>query len=146
MIARMMKKSLLVLFLASLAVPVMAKDVLTFTDAWIREAPPMAKSLAGYVTIKNNSEQVVVIDAMSSPLFKKVKMHDMSMHNGMMHMSHLSSVTLQPNESIVFASGGKHLMLMKPKQPMTSGMSVPVTFALASGQAFTTSFSVRGKD
>jgi len=146
MIQDVMKKSLFVLLLVCVSVPVMAKDVLVFTDAWIREAPPMARSLAGYVTIKNNSETVVVIDAMSSPLFAAVKMHNMSMHNGMMHMSHLSSVTLQPNESVVFESGGKHLMLMKPKQALTSGMIVPVTFALASGRAYTADFTVRGKD
>ncbi len=141
-----MNKFFLVVLMLVLAMPCIAAEKLVFKNAWVREAPPMAKNLAGYVELMNASNESIIVESITSPFFQKVKMHDMSLHNGMMHMSHLDSVSLPPGGSFSFEPGGKHLMLMKPKQRIKAGLIIPIVFKLHSGKTIAFDFEVRAKD
>lgn len=141
----MTMKQVCLFFLLWASLPVFSAESLTLSDAWIREAPPSARSLAGYVTLKNVSDKEVVVESMSSPSFGRVMMHDMSMHGGMMHMAHIETLVIQPGESVDFQPGGKHLMLMKPLQAIKAGLTIPITFMLKSGKTLAMDFMVRGK-
>jgi len=141
-----MNKALWVALVMMLAMPCIADEGLAFKNAWVREAPPMAKNLAGYVELTNVSNAVIIVESITSPFFQKVKMHDMSLHNGMMRMSHLDSISLPPGGRVSFEPGSKHLMLMKPKQQIKAGLTIPIVFKFQSGKTASFDFKVRGKD
>lgn len=129
---------LLTLFLLglSLLLPVgslWANDGLTFIDPWVRQAPPTAKNLAGYGEFKNTSTHSINIIGLTSALFEKVEMHITTFKNGMMRMSEVKTIVLKAGESIYFEPGGRHLMMIKPKQPIKAGLIVPVAVTLTSG-------------
>ena len=117
--------------------------LLSFENAWVREAPPMAKNLAGYVSVKNISGESVSIVSLSSPLFEKVEMHVTTLKNGMMRMRQLGSLSLKSGEMVVFEPGGKHFMLKKPKKRIISGLKVPIMVNLKSGEMLSIQMEVR---
>ena len=75
--------------------------------------PGTATSVA-YVTLHNNSEADAVLTAVNSPDFGKVEMHETVITDGIARMSRLDSVAIAAASSVVFAPGGKHIMLIDP--------------------------------
>ena len=138
-----MKKLIIFVFLLLLSVSSYSDDTLILKNAWVREAPPMVKNLAGYAEFKNIGNEVIFIVSAFSPLFKKVSIHETSMHDGMMHMAHLMQLRLPPGESVNFEPGGKHLMLFKPERRIKAGLKVPIEFKLKSGKTVSFEFDVR---
>lgn len=120
-----MKKLLLLIALSPLALadttPPAAKAPLTVADPWIRLAPPTAAVLAGYADLRNDSDQDLIIQSLSSPQFDKVELHEMSMTGGVMKMRRADPYTLKAKASLTLKPGGWHLMLIGPKQPMPVG-------------------------
>ena len=57
---------------------------LDFDGAWIREAPPGAAVLAGYVEIRNDGKADVTLTSAQSEAFGEVEFHEMSMTDGVM--------------------------------------------------------------
>ena len=50
-------------------------DSLNLVDPWIRQAPPTAKNLAGYVELSNPGNNPVTIVKVESPMFSRVELH-----------------------------------------------------------------------
>lgn len=113
-----------------------AEAGLVFSEPWVRQAPPSAKYLAGYGTLKNTSAAEIKIVSLRSALFKKVELHVSEFDHGMMKMHHLKHLVLKSGESIVFEPSGRHLMLVKPLEAIKSGAVVPVIITLSSGQEY----------
>ncbi len=120
-----------------------AESSLQFVDAWVRQAPPAAKVLAGYGELKNTSDKEILIVSVSSPLFNKVEMHVSSFDGGMMRMAKVASLAIKPHKSAVFSPSGRHLMLMKPLAVIKSGMVVPVEVELSTGEKHLFELQVR---
>ena len=59
---------------------------LTIDNAWIPEAPPTSRMLAGYMTVTNNTNQEILIEEVTSPQFKMIEMHRSVYENGMAKM------------------------------------------------------------
>ena len=116
---------------------------LDISDAWIREAPPTAKNLAGYVTLSNKSKKTIEINSAKSTLFAHVQMHVTSFEKGMMHMEKLKHVKIAPGEKVIFMPGGRHFMLMKPTKVIKTNMDVPVELKFSDGTAQTIHFKVQ---
>ena len=51
------------------------QDSFTVEGAWVREAPPNATAMAGYVTITNNTDQSRILSAANSEQFNVVEIH-----------------------------------------------------------------------
>jgi len=66
---------------------------------------------AGYFTMRNTSKELIRIDKVDSPDFAAVAMHESILEDGIARMVELPEILLPPQSSIVFAAGGKHLML-----------------------------------
>lgn len=102
-------------------------------DAWSRPAA-VGTIGAGFFTITNSGPAPETLISVTSPLATRVELHQTSMNGGVMSMQRLESgVTLPPGKSVVFAPGGKHLMLFGLKSALKAGGSVPLTLNLASG-------------
>jgi len=116
---------------------------LVLEKGWIRAAPPMAKNLAGYGELRNNSLETITLKSMSSPYFKKVEAHKTTFVNGMMKMAHIEPVVLKPGEQLIFKPSGMHFMLMKPNKAIVENLKVPLTVITHKGDQFVFEFIVR---
>ena len=93
-------------------------------DAWIPEAPPVAMMHAGYLRIKNNSQQPVVIVGAQSDAYADVEIHKSVTKDGMSRMFKQDEITIAPGQEVKFERGGLHVMLMHPKHPKKIGDQV----------------------
>lgn len=112
-------------------------------DPWIREAPPGAQVLAGYLELRNVGEAPQVLVGAASPAFAKAMLHQSREEGGVARMVHVERLELSPGASVSFAPGGYHLMLMKPRRALRAGDRVPVTLRFADGSRLEISFEVR---
>lgn len=100
---------------------------------WVREAPPTAEVLAGYLTLVNDSKHDLVLDSVSSPQFGSVEMHETTHDNGMAGMRQLQALPLPAGDRVEFAPGGLHLMLLQPKTVLRQGDTVTLLLHFADG-------------
>ncbi|MFK7963570.1 MAG: copper chaperone PCu(A)C [Burkholderiaceae bacterium] len=66
----------------------------------------------------------------SSPIASRVEIHRMKMDGDIMRMREVADVAIDQKAPVPFHKGahdGYHLMLMQLNEPLTDGMSVPVT-------------------
>jgi len=112
-------------------------------NAWIREAPPGAAALAGYVTLSNHGDKPRILVAASSPAFGNVMLHRTVMQDGMAKMVHQMAIEIPANGSVTFEPNDYHLMLMKPKQQLKAGDKVDITLKFKNGETMVVTHEVR---
>src|SRR5713101_4051461 len=122
----------LILALTSIAATTGEADV-SVRDAWVREAPPGAAMMAGYMVLQNKTSRPQVLVAASSPSFETVMIHRTVARQGMTGMEHSPQVELPPNASLLFAPGGYHLMLLNPKRTLRAGDRVEIRLEFRGG-------------
>lgn len=123
-----------------------ASAALSFKKIVIPEAPPVASVMVAYMNISNNTQKSQVIKSISSPQFKRVEVHKMTMDNGMMNMEQIKNLSIKPGATVVLETGGLHVMLIKPVIPLKDGDNVELTFKLASGEVTIINTSVQKVD
>lgn len=140
-----MKRFLLgLLVLASASVAVQAgSPPVSVSQALLRWLPgdlPMA----GYFRITSHATSPLSLVGATSPAFGEVMLHRSVEEAGVSHMEHVDHVTLNPGQTVSFAPGGYHLMLMQRRQDVQAGQEVPMTLRFSDGETVTTSFRVVG--
>lgn len=117
---------------------------LTVREAWVREGPPTAKVLAGYLTIENSSEQKQVITGAQSTAFEQVEMHRTEHHHeGHVRMISQDQLEIPAGGRLVLEPGGNHLMLMGAKQVLRAGDVVDIILKLKDGHHLTVKATVK---
>jgi copper(I)-binding protein len=104
-----------------------AKPAVAIADAWVREAPPGARALGGYMTVTNRGKKPLTLKGVSSPLFGSVEMHTIVQEEGRMRMKQVMELAIAPGASLQLKPGDKHLMLMQPKQTFKAGQTIALT-------------------
>lgn len=147
-------KAFLFLCCALLALPVLAESPANarpavvvsgspvVADAWISEAPPVAKNNAAYITVQNGNVRDALV-GVESPASAKAELHQMSVAGGIMRMQRLPRINLAANERLVFGPGGRHIMLIDMKQPLKAGDKVPLTLVFRKAGRVTVEAEVR---
>ncbi len=115
-------------------------------NAWIREAPPVAKVMAGFMSISNPADKAAVLLGAESPLFEKVELHRSTMENGVAGMEQQEKMEIPARGEVDFSPGGFHLMLINPKQLLKVGDTVAVTMKFAGGKSVPVVFTIRPMD
>lgn len=110
---------------------------LAANDVVVKPPMPGMQMTAGYLTLRNNSGDEITIDRVTSPQFGRVEMHETVIEDGVSRMQALPEVVLAPGAAVEFKPGGKHLMLMRPGDDLTT-----VTLAFHSGAAVLLTVSV----
>jgi copper(I)-binding protein len=96
---------------------------LLVTEAVVRLPVVPGRPAAGYFTI-NGGARADRLLSVASPV-ARIEMHETLMANGKMRMAPMEMVDVPAGKPVVFAPGGKHLMLfglpasVKPGQPLT---------------------------
>jgi len=95
---------------------------------WARATLPAAKVGGGYLKLTNEGTTDDRLVTVSSPIAERAEIHSMDMKDGVMMMRPMADgIEIKAGETVEFAPGGFHLMLIDLKQPMTEGERVPLT-------------------
>ncbi len=121
---------------ANLCLPIIQKP-------WIRSAPPGAKTLAGYLIVKNPCKTTIKISDVESKDFGMPMIHRSIIENGVSKMRAPGVLEIMPGASMKFEAGGLHLMLMQPLRSLKEGDKAGVRLVLADGRKVYSEFPIR---
>jgi len=125
------------------AVHAAAAGKLTIEQAWIRTAPPTALMLAGYATLRNDGDATLMVSGADSADFADVQMHQTVLEDGIERMRPTGKFEIAPGKSVVFAPGGKHFMLVRPRRALAAGATVKIHISTTDGGGTAAEFVVR---
>ena len=120
-----------------------AAPTLSVEDPWVKEGPPSARVLAGYMTIRNGSSQTQTIIGVSSPAFAMVEMHRTEIQDGMARMVEQERLKVPASGQLSLEPGGYHLMLMGANRPLREGDTVEISLQPENGEAVVIQAPVR---
>lgn len=108
-----------------------AQTPITIEQAWIREAPPNASAMAGYMRVTNNTDQDNTLVAASSDAFKVIEFHRSVEKDGVYRMIRHENLHIPAKQSLELKPGDYHLMMITPQRVLKEGnnVSVQLTFA-----------------
>lgn len=96
------------------------EDLVKIEEAWTPLGPSGLSAHAGYLTIKNFSQDDLVIVAFESVAYASISMHASEMQDGMMSMQELNKLLVPANSSLTLEPMGRHLMMFGSKLPEES--------------------------
>ena len=103
------------------------QNVITVENAWIREAPPNASAMAGYMTIHNPTTQDWVLIFAESEDFSTIEIHRTIVTNGVARMRHQAELPIAAGSSLGLKPGDLHFMLMGPKRPFKANNGATIS-------------------
>jgi copper(I)-binding protein len=110
----------------------------------VRMAPVAAVSASGYFILQNRGAVADTLDAVASEGADSVTLHaSMPEDGGQVMMMPLSWIAIPAGDSVVFAPGGRHLMLERFTRSIAPGDSLPVSFHFRSGRVLKLAAPVR---
>lgn len=112
-------------------------------DAWIREAPPNATAMAGYMQIINHTDTDKQLITASSADFKVVEFHRSVEKNGVYRMVRHKQLIVPANGMLELKPGDFHLMLITPHKNLKEGDLTTVTLVLADDSSVSHEFPVK---
>jgi len=137
MIGRCATVAAVVLYVAACS----SGDPIAVTDAWVRMPAPGMGVAAGYFNITNRGPVPVDLVDARTDTAESVQMHAESHAGDMMQMRRLSAVTLPPGETVSFAPGGTHLMLLG--FTAVTSPAIPITLRFSDGSQRVVEFETR---
>lgn len=102
------------------------KAAIMVEKAWARKTSRTV-SAAAYMSIKNTGHETDELLDASTDIAKTVMIHRSYEEDGIMRMDHMEAIALAPGETVDFAPGGYHVMLMGLEAPLKKGDVFPVT-------------------
>ncbi|MEB3285252.1 MAG: copper chaperone PCu(A)C [Candidatus Sericytochromatia bacterium] len=113
--------------------------------AWVREAPPQAEAMAGYMTLRNGGKEALKLLSAQSPQFKTVELHEVVTIDGMARMQEVKELLLPAGGTLVFEPGSTHIMLIGPKKSMAAGDKVSLTLRFSNGREIKSTLPVKAR-
>ena len=120
-----------------------AAETPSVRDPWVREAPPVVKTHAGYLVISNPSDRPIHLVGVSSPQYQMAELHLSKVEGGVATMIKQGQITIPAKGELAMKPGGFHIMLMHPKAPLKAGDIVDVVLHFADGSSVAFTAPVR---
>jgi periplasmic copper chaperone A len=114
---------------AAVAQPSQTAPRIEIGQPWARATPGKSHLGAVYLTIRSPVADRLV--AASTPAAARAELHESAMAGMVMKMRPLAAVALPAGQSVAFAPGGMHIMLLGLKAPLRAGQSFPLTLTFA---------------
>lgn len=122
------------LALALMCLPGLAfADGLTITDPTVPLAPPGVMAHAAFMQITNTGDSPRQLVGVASPDYAMAHIHETSEQNGVATMSSVDLIEIAPGQTVTFAHGGLHIMLMHPKAVLAEGDIIALSLQFANG-------------
>lgn len=142
-----MHKSLWSLFFFLILIrPAFPEGAIEISDAWVNEAPPTVKVLAGYLTICNDSDNPVNLTAVKSPDFEKTEFHLTIIRDGVASMQKQNEIIIPAHSDFSFSPGKYHLMLFNPAHVVKNGDSISLNLSFSNGKSVTVEAEIKRGD
>jgi copper(I)-binding protein len=126
--------------------PASAGENITVQNAWIREAPPTIKIMAGYLQIENSSDKALTLISAESTEFKRIEFHLSQIEDGVARMQQQDKIMIASNTTFSFEPGGYHLMLFNNTAPMREGKIASIKLTFKDGETYTFDTVVKRPD
>jgi periplasmic copper chaperone A len=121
-----------------------AETSLSVHNAWIREAPPGATTLAGYMVIENDGAAPRRLISAASTAFEAVELHRSVVKDGLARMARQDVLSIPPaGGQVTLRPGGYHLMLLNPTRPLRAGDQVAVVLNFDGDEALRVQLPIR---
>lgn len=137
------KKLTKILLLLGLVVTSLTVHAVEVKDAWIREAPPAASMMGGFMMIHNSADHDLVLTGANSPTFKHIMLHRTMEVDGVSKMVHQMQITIPAHGMLEFKPGSYHIMMPAPEKRLVAGDKVMVELEFKSGETKDVEFVVR---
>ena len=132
---KILPSAFLVLALLFSGIPVLAggNDV-AIEGAWSRASIGTSRPGVTYMTLRNSGDAPVVVTGLRTDLALMPMIHTSTTDvQGVTRMSHMEVVEIAAGETVEFAPGGLHVMLMNLQRPMVEGESFTPSLILEGG-------------
>jgi copper(I)-binding protein len=139
----MLIKTFKFLTLGLLTLFALSAQAIEVDNAWIREAPPSAQMLGGFMTIKNDSAKEMVLVGAHSKAFSMIMLHRTVEQDGMSRMIHQDKVVIPAHGMVEFKPGDYHIMMPSPAKRLVAGDKVTITLEFEGGKEVDVEFTVR---
>lgn len=106
---------------------------LDITKPMVPMAPPGTMAHAAFLTLENTGIDPVSVIGASAKGYAMAHIHQSHEMNGVAMMHAVDQVELAPGQTVEFAHGGLHIMLMKPAAPQAMGDIVSIELVLSDG-------------
>lgn len=103
------------------------------TNATVREPLPGKSLSAGYFSLHNKGTAQIALVSVSSSNFGAVELHTHQMVDGMMQMTEIDQIVVEPGQQVHLQPGGLHLMLFRPVQKISLGQQVQLRLHWSDG-------------
>jgi copper(I)-binding protein len=120
-----------------------ADGSIAVSDDWIIAAPPNARVIAAYMTIKNKSSQTRKLIKVSSEHFKRIEIHRTEMNGDVMRMVPQDVLEIPARGAVSLQPGDYHLMLIGPESVPTEGEKVHLILQFDNGETLHINSPVR---
>jgi len=100
-------------------------------------------ALAGYFDLTNTGKRPLTLAGASSGAFRGVMMHLTIHSGGQTRMVQAENLEVPPGQTLHFAPGGYHLMLMDRSRPLAVGDHVPIRLEFSGGHSMEVIFTVK---
>lgn len=128
-------KPALIALMALVALPnLAAAQELQVTQAIVPLSPPGVMAHAAFMQITNTGTKPRSLIGVRSADYAMAHIHQSQEQNGIATMSALDAVQIAPGQTVSFAHGGLHVMLMHPKTRQHEGDTVQFTLDFANGE------------
>jgi copper(I)-binding protein len=136
--------ALLMFALFSLTAPsVAASDDIAIEKAWARKTSRTV-SAAAYFSLTNHGHETLTLTGASTDIAGTTMIHRSYEDGGMMRMDHMEEIAVAPGETLEFAPGGYHVMMMGLMGPLEEGESFTVTLEFEHHDPITVTVQVTG--
>jgi hypothetical protein len=103
------------------------------TNATVREPLPGKSLSAGYFSLHNKGPAPVALVSVNSNNFGAIELHTHKMVGGMMQMTEIDQIVVEPGQQVHLQPGGLHLMLFRPVQKISLGQQVQLRLQWSDG-------------
>lgn len=103
-------------------------------QAWSRFTAPSVPTGVVFMQLHNAGPQADALVSASSPVAKKVEIHNHINDKGVMRMRQVAKVDVPAGQSVSLQPGGYHVMLIGLKKPLKLNDTFPVTLKYQSGK------------
>ena len=122
---------------------VSADNSIIIRDAWMLEAPPNARVIAGYMTIENKTSKSITLIGVSSEQFERIEVHRTEMRGDVMRMVPQEKLEIPAKGEVSLKPGSYHLMLIGPESVPKEGEVVNLELQFDNGYTKNINLTVR---
>jgi len=119
---------------------------LVVTGPWSRPTPPVATVGAVYFSMANVGRTADRLIAISTPIARKVEIHEDHNVRGTVQMRAVESVECPPGVTVKAEPGGLHVMLLDLVRPLVAGMEFPLSLRFRDAGVLTVQVAVGARE